>query len=139
MISDLKLRASWGETGQQDGIAFYSYLPRYSAGTESAQYLFGDNYLSFLRPQAYDRDVRWESTQTINLGLDFSLWGNRVSGSVDVYKKNTTDLLSVIPIAAGPLGIEPVRISCRLGSEPTPATGSPFSLRADSALMRAEL
>ncbi len=101
VISDLKLRASWGETGQQDGIAFYSYLPRYSAGTESAQYLFGDNYLSFLRPQAYDRDVRWESTQTINLGLDFSLWGNRVSGSVDVYKKNTTDLLSIIPIAAG--------------------------------------
>ncbi|MCR6722219.1 MAG: SusC/RagA family TonB-linked outer membrane protein [Chitinophagaceae bacterium] len=100
-ISDLKLRASWGETGQQDGIGYYTYLPTYSQSTLSAQYLFGDTYFFFLRPGAYDKNVRWETTETINVGLDFSLFNNRISGSIDAYQKKTRDLLSVIPIAAG--------------------------------------
>lgn len=101
LISDLKLRGSWGVTGQQDGIAYYSYLPRYSQSTISAQYLFGDTYYSFLRPSAYDANIKWETTTTINVGLDFAFFGNRISGSLDVYQKKTKDLLSVIPVAPG--------------------------------------
>ncbi len=101
VVSDLKLRASWGETGQQDGIAYYSYLPRYAQSTLSARYLFGDTYYFFLRPGAYDANVKWETTETLNLGLDFSFFNNRISGSVDVYQKKTRDLLSIIPIPAG--------------------------------------
>ncbi|MFT3677856.1 MAG: SusC/RagA family TonB-linked outer membrane protein [Chitinophagaceae bacterium] len=100
-VSDLKLRASWGETGQQDGIAYYSYLPRYSQSTISAQYMFGSSYYFFLRPSAYDANIKWETTQTTNIGLDFSFFNNRISGSVDVYQKKTKDLLSVIPVAPG--------------------------------------
>ncbi|MFN4313803.1 MAG: SusC/RagA family TonB-linked outer membrane protein [Chitinophagaceae bacterium] len=101
VISDLKLRASWGQTGQQDGIAYYSYLPRYSQSTISAQYMFGDSYYFFLRPSAYDANIKWETTTTINLGLDFSLFNDRISGAVEVYQKKTEDLLSVIPVAPG--------------------------------------
>ncbi|MBK6379755.1 MAG: SusC/RagA family TonB-linked outer membrane protein [Chitinophagaceae bacterium] len=101
VISDLKLRLGWGTTGQQDGIPYYSYLPYYNRSNSSAQYQFGNTYYSFLRPDAYDPDRKWESTTTTNIGLDFGFVNNRISGSVDYYFKKTKDLLSVVPVAAG--------------------------------------
>ena len=101
LVSDLKLRGSWGVTGQQDGIPYYSYLPYYSQSNPSAQYQFGNTYYNFLRPSAYDRNRKWETTTTINLGLDFGFSNNRISGSIDIYHKKTEDLLSVVPIAPG--------------------------------------
>jgi iron complex outermembrane receptor protein len=102
LFSDLKLRFGWGVTGQQDGIDYYSYLPRYSRSVNSAaQYQFGNSFYDFLRPAAYDENIKWETTTTTNLGLDFTLLNGRVSGSVDVYQKKTKDLLSVIPVAPG--------------------------------------
>ncbi|HET7897980.1 MAG TPA: TonB-dependent receptor, partial [Flavisolibacter sp.] len=101
-VSDFKLRFSWGETGQQNiGSDYYGYLPRYSVSTNTAQYQFGNTFYTFLRPGAYDRGRKWETTTTTNLGLDFGFFGNRITGSVDIYKKNTKDLLSVIPVAPG--------------------------------------
>ena len=100
-VSDLKLRLGWGVTGQQDGIDYYSYLPRYSQSNLTAQYQFGNSYYSFLRPSAYDPNLKWETTTTTNLGLDFGFLNTRISGSVDVYQKKTKDLLSVIPVAPG--------------------------------------
>ncbi|HEU4901298.1 MAG TPA: SusC/RagA family TonB-linked outer membrane protein, partial [Flavisolibacter sp.] len=101
-VSDLKLRFSWGQTGQQNiGSDYYGYLPRYARSTNTAQYQFGNTYYSFLRPGAYDRGRKWETTVTTNLGLDFGFLGNRISGSVDIYKKKTKDLLSVVPVAPG--------------------------------------
>ncbi|MBK8496284.1 MAG: TonB-dependent receptor [Chitinophagaceae bacterium] len=67
----------------------------------AAQYQFGNTFYSFLRPSAYDPDRRWESTTTTNIGLDFGILQNRVSGSVDYYFKKTKDLLSTVPVAAG--------------------------------------
>ena len=101
IINDLKLRMAWGTTGQQDGIPYYSYLPYYARSNASAQYQFGNTYYSFLRPDAYDPDRRWESTTTTNVALDFGFLNNRISGSVDYYFKKTKDLLSVVPVAAG--------------------------------------
>jgi len=100
-VSDLKLRGSWGVTGQQDGIDYYAYLPRYSQSNSTAQYQFGNTYYSFLRPSAYDPNLKWETTTTTNLGLDFGFINNRISGSVDFYQKKTKDLLSVVPVAPG--------------------------------------
>ncbi len=100
-INDLKLRASFGETGNQDGIGFYNYLPRYSYAGVNALYQFGNSFVPVLRPAAYDPLVKWETTQTLDLGLDFGFAKNRVSGTVDVYQKKTKDLLSVVPIPAG--------------------------------------
>ncbi len=100
-INELKLRIGWGITGQQDGIDYYGYLPRYSQSNSTAQYQFGSNYYSFLRPAAYDPNIKWETTTTTNFGLDFALFNNRVSGSIEYYNKKTKDLLSVVPVAPG--------------------------------------
>lgn len=100
-ISDMKLRFGWGITGQQDGIGYYTYLPVYSRSNSTAQYQFGSTFYSFLRPGAYDKDLKWETTTTTNIGLDFGFLNNRISGSVDIYQKKTKDLLSVIPVAPG--------------------------------------
>ncbi len=101
LITDLKLRLGWGITGQQDGIGYYSYLTRYTRSNSGAQYQFGDTYYSFLRPEGYDASVKWETTTTSNIGMDFGFLDNRVSGSVDVYFKKTKDLLSEVPVAPG--------------------------------------
>lgn len=101
VVNDLKLRFGWGVTGQQDGIPYYSYLPYYSQSSNSAQYQFGNTFYSFLRPSAYDRTRKWETTTTTNFGLDFAFINNRISGSIDIYQKKTKDLLSIIPIAPG--------------------------------------
>ncbi len=101
VITDLKLRVGWGVTGQQDFGNLYPYLPRYSQSNSTAQYQFGNTFYSFLRPSAYDAHIKWETTTTQNLGLDFAFLNNRISGSVDLYYKKTKDLLSVIPVAPG--------------------------------------
>lgn len=100
-INELKLRIGWGVTGQQDGIDYYSYLARYANSTPTAQYQFGSTFYSFLRPAAYDPNIKWETTTTTNFGLDFTLFKNRVSGNIEVYHKKTKDLLSVVPVAPG--------------------------------------
>lgn len=100
-ITDMKLRLSWGETGQQDGIGYYSYLPRYSLSNNSAQYQFGNVFVSYLRPEGYDPHIKWETTTTSNVGIDFSLFKNRVSGSADYYFRKTKDLLANVALAPG--------------------------------------
>ncbi|MEP6700808.1 MAG: SusC/RagA family TonB-linked outer membrane protein, partial [Bacteroidota bacterium] len=101
VITDLKLRLGWGITGQQDGIGYYSYLTRYSRGSSSASYQFGDQFYTFLRPEGYDASIKWETTTTSNVGLDFGFLDNRISGSMDYYFKKTKDLLSDVPVAPG--------------------------------------
>lgn len=100
-VNDLKLRLGWGITGQQDIGDYYGYLPRYTLSTSTAQYQFGNNFYSFLRPSGYDPNIKWETTTTQNIGVDFALLDNRITGSVDVYNKKTKDLLSTVPVAPG--------------------------------------
>ncbi len=104
VVSDLKLRASYGETGQQDGIGNYGYLPVYypSSGSNS-QYITGGygNYGGYYQPGAYVSDLTWETTQSWNAGVDFGFFNNRLSGSVDYYTRKTRDLLATVPTAAG--------------------------------------
>ena len=101
-VSDLKLRFGYGITGQQDGIGYYSYLTRYSSSSNAgASYQFGNEFFSFLRPEGYDRNLKWETTTTQNIGLDFAILNSRITGSVDVYQKKTKDLLSEVPVAPG--------------------------------------
>lgn len=101
VVSDLKLRLGYGITGQQDGIGYYSYLPRYSTSNSGATYQFGNTFYSYLRPEGYDPTIKWETTTTSNVGLDFGFANNRISGTVDVYFKKTKDLLSTVPVAPG--------------------------------------
>lgn len=100
-LSDLKLRLSYGVTGQQDGIANYSYLPNYVSSANESMYQFGETFYYMYTPVAYDKDIRWESTSTYNAGLDYGFVNGRLYGSLDIYFKKTKDLLSTIPIPVG--------------------------------------
>lgn len=101
LISNLKLRAGWGITGQQELDNDFGYLGLYTAGGPRAQYQLGNTFYTTLRPEGYDLNVKWEETTTLNLGLDFGLLNNRISGSVDAYQKKTQDLLNFITPPAG--------------------------------------
>lgn len=99
-VSNLKLRASWGVTGNQETFDF-AYEPTWTPGDARAQAQFGDEFVTTLRPSAADESLKWEETTTYNLGVDFGLFDERVSGSVEVYRKDTDDLLFEVPVAAG--------------------------------------
>ena len=102
-VSSLKLRLSAGLTGQQDGIGDYIHLARYNISNNSYYlYPMGDaGYMGTLTPQAYDPMIQWETTMTLNAGLDFGFFQDRLSGSVDAYIRNTSDLLNSVHIPMG--------------------------------------
>lgn len=100
-LSNLKLRASYGVTGQQDGIGNYNYIPVYTISQSGAQYQFGNQFYNLYRPSAYVSNLKWESTTAYNLGLDYGFLKDRITGSFDYYTRKTKDLLATIPAAAG--------------------------------------
>jgi TonB-linked SusC/RagA family outer membrane protein len=101
-ISDLKLRLGYGITGQQDiSDNFYPYMATYGISQQASYYRFGDTYYPMLRPNAYDVTIKWEETTTINGGVDFGFFENRILGSFDYYKRTTNNLINNIPIAVG--------------------------------------
>ncbi|KIA83101.1 membrane protein [Kaistella solincola] len=101
VFSDLKLRAGWGETGQQEVGGPYNSFASYNVSEPTAQYGFGDQFYFMYRPTQYNPNLTWETTETINAGLDFGFWNNRISGSFDWFKKNTKDLLAQVQVPAG--------------------------------------
>jgi len=102
VVSDLRLRLGYGITGQQDiPGGYYPYIPIYRESERGAYYQFGDTFYSTLRPNPYDANIKWEETTTYNVGLDFGFINNRITGTVDVYHRETVDLIANIPIPAG--------------------------------------
>ena len=104
-LDELKLRLGWGKTGQQDGIGDYNYFATYNVNTTNVDGRYpivglNDEGLLY-RPDAYNADLKWETTTTSNIGLDFSFFRNRVSGSVDYYYRKTTDLINDATVSAG--------------------------------------
>ena len=99
-LSDLKLRASWGKTGNQTFANYIQYVA-YLYGNSQAQVQFGNQFVSTIRPGAVDRDIEWEQTSSYDVGLDYGLFGQRFSGSIDWYNKKTTGLIFVVPTPAG--------------------------------------
>ena len=106
-LDELKIRASWGQTGNQEisNIARYTvYVPNYG-GNESGGQSYGTSYdiagtnggsilqSGFKRNQLGNDDIKWETTTQINAGLDFSMFKDSFYGSFDWFHKNTTDIL----------------------------------------------
>lgn len=109
-LSDLKLRLGWGKTGQQDlgDDYYYPSTPSYQIGGDLGYYPMGlnpdgsVNWVKQMRPTAYNPNLKWETTTTWNMGLDFGFLNNRISGAVDVYFRETKDLLNKeAPAVAG--------------------------------------
>lgn len=101
VISNLKLRLSYGQTGQQDILNDYPYMTTFTISYPESSYRFGDTWYRTYRPNAYDTDIKWETTATWNAGLDYGFLGNRIYGSLDVYKRHTKDLLNTINVISG--------------------------------------
>ena len=100
-LSDLKLRLSWGMTGQQEGIGDYNYFAIYemNKGNESTYPIAGNGSLA--RPKAYDPNLKWETTTSYNVGLDWGILKQRLTGNIDWYYRKTTDLLNSATVPAG--------------------------------------
>jgi len=104
-LNEMKLRASWGQTGQQDLAGMYfPYLPIYvDSYNNGYHYLNPDGsgtWINPLYPQAYNPDLTWETTTTWDVGLDMGFLNNRIALTIDWYKRNTTDLLANVATAA---------------------------------------
>ena len=102
-VSALKLRLSYGETGQQE-IGNYMYLAGYSESTDNYNmaYMGSNGYYYYYTPKAYDPNIKWETTVTYNIGVDFGFLDGMINGSIDVYRRDTKDLLNsvITPLGA---------------------------------------
>ena len=113
VLSDLKIRASWGITGQQDiGDDFFPYMPIYTIGnngnsapnTTAYPNIIPDGkggFINVIKPNGYNSDIKWEETTTWNFGIDFGFLNNRIAGNLEVYKRKTKDLLTWATVPAG--------------------------------------
>ncbi|WP_426431497.1 SusC/RagA family TonB-linked outer membrane protein [Winogradskyella sp. HB-48] len=107
-FSNLKLRAGWGVTGQQEIGPNYGYLGIYTPSRNNAANIqFGTLpngdpiFFETLRPEGFDENLKWEETTQYNVALDFGFFNNRLTGTVDAYYRETKDLLSRVPVPAG--------------------------------------
>lgn len=101
-ISSLKLRVGYGITGQQDISGNNDiFLNRYRGGDQNSQYQFGNQVIESLIASEINPDLKWEETSTLEFGLDYGLFNNKVSGSLNFFQKNSTDLLFTASVADG--------------------------------------
>jgi len=101
VLNQLKLRAGYGVTGNQEIGPNYGYFGAYTPSVGGARYQFGNQFYNTLRPEAFDADLKWEELQTYNVGIDYGFFNNRISGTVEAYYRETQDLLATVPVPAG--------------------------------------
>lgn len=104
VFSNLKLRLGWGKTGQQDiGMdRCYAYQAKYTESSAlTTKIPWGNGFIYTLAPNAYNKDIKWETTETYNIGLDFGILNGRINGNVDFYLRKTYDLLNDVTTPLG--------------------------------------
>ncbi|SKB38580.1 iron complex outermembrane recepter protein [Salegentibacter holothuriorum] len=101
VINQLKIRAGYGVTGNQEIGPNYGYFGVYNPSVGGVRYQFGNQFYNTLRPEAFDSDLKWEELKTYNVGVDYGLFNNRISGTVEAYYRETEDLLATVPVPAG--------------------------------------
>ncbi len=102
-VSNFKLRLGWGITGQQDigNDASLQFLQRYATGLPNSQYYFGGQPIPISIPEFRNDELKWEETTTYNAGLDLGLFNNRLNATVEVFLKESRDLLAFAAISDG--------------------------------------
>ncbi|MFL5385047.1 MAG: SusC/RagA family TonB-linked outer membrane protein, partial [Longimicrobiaceae bacterium] len=99
-LSELKVRGSWGVNGNQS-FQDYLWISTYRYGDALSQVQFGDDFVTTIRPTPVDPNIKWEETTSWNVGFDYGLFDDRVTGAVDYYVKDTDDMIFRVPVAAG--------------------------------------
>ena len=94
IFNSLKIRVGYGQVGNVNGLGDYKFLTRYTGSTSTAYYQFGDSFYQTFRPEPINPDLRWEIGETLNLGIDYSMFNNKLNGSVNIYQKTTKDLIA---------------------------------------------
>jgi TonB-linked SusC/RagA family outer membrane protein len=94
IFNSLKLRVGYGEVGNVNGLGDYKFLTRYTGSTSTAYYQFGNSFYQTYRPEPINPDLRWEIGETLNIGVDYSMFNNKLNGSINVYNKTTKDLIA---------------------------------------------
>ena len=108
IFSTLKVRLGYGSTGQQE-IGNYKFLARYSLSENDLSHMVNMGtdkdgnpiYSHMLTPSAYDPNIRWETTTTYNFGVDFGILGGLIDGNIDIYRRDTKDLLNWVTVPMG--------------------------------------
>ncbi|EKY13274.1 TonB-dependent receptor [Capnocytophaga sp. oral taxon 324] len=93
-LNELKLRFGYGEVGNVNGLGDYLFLTNYTRSQDGASYQLGDGFYQTYRPGVTNKNLRWEIGNTLNAGIDFGLWNNLITGTLDVYRKQTKDLIA---------------------------------------------
>ena len=93
-LNELKLRLGYGEVGNVNGLGDYLFLTNYTRSQDGASYQFGDAFYQTYRPGVTNKNLRWEVGNTLNAGIDFGLLDNLITGTLDVYRKQTKDLIA---------------------------------------------
>jgi TonB-linked SusC/RagA family outer membrane protein len=101
-LDDLKLRAGWGQTGNQDGLGDYAYLERYNFNRiEWWKPGQGDAVPTYSQVSLSSSDLTWETTTQTNIGMDLTVFQSRLTMNLDYYFKRTTDMLMWVTLPAG--------------------------------------
>ena len=100
VLTTLKFRLSWGQTGNQDVVGRYESQPTFYYNDLGSYYYFGGQLFKPTTAIGYNSDLKWETTTTSNIGLDFGFLNDRITMAVDVYKREVSDLINYIPVAA---------------------------------------
>jgi iron complex outermembrane receptor protein len=101
-LSQLKLRGGYGVTGQQGNLPDFAFIQVFTPGQPQASVQLGNDFLNTIRPQG-TQNTKWEETAQYNVGIDLGFFDDRLTGSVDAYYRETTDLLQFAPLEVGGL------------------------------------
>ena len=110
-VSLLKLRSSYGENGNEQGFGLYSALPLYSYGTSTTYSYNYTGQIGSALSNGGNPNLTWEKNKIFNIGLDFGLWKDRVTGTIEYYNRTTSDLLLPVPYSYTSGLINPVTTS----------------------------
>jgi iron complex outermembrane receptor protein len=101
VVSNLKLRASYGETGQQEIGPRIIGIESFATSQPTAQVIFGGAPLTAGFPIARNEGLTWETAKTYNIGIDYGFFNDRITGTLDVYTRDTEDLFVTAPVPEG--------------------------------------
>ena len=97
-MSTFKLRLSWGQTGQQEVGGYYDTFAQFLTTQLGSGYYMDGQLVQPIAALGYSADLKWETTTTYNAGVDLGFWGDRLTVSLDAYKRDTKDILNYIPV-----------------------------------------
>ncbi|GHT10276.1 SusC/RagA family TonB-linked outer membrane protein [Bacteroidia bacterium] len=101
-LNDAKIRGGWGQTGNQSGVGDYGYLERYSISRQDWTVIGQERIVPIISQSSLSNpDLTWETTSQTDIGIDLTMFNNRLEVAIDYYYKHTTDMLMTVTLPQG--------------------------------------